>query len=81
MMSRPSASRPGGFSDAQGAFTYNASPSLLGDVRRFGPYGPAYEVIADRPGADVTVRVIESGETLAYPRTDVLVDPIAETIP
>ena len=44
--------------------------------RRFGPFGPAYEVVAVF-GENVRVRVVESGEELDYPRERYLQDPEA----
>lgn len=69
-----------GFEEAQSDYRMGPSSSFVGDVRRFGPHGPAYEVLAatDR---DVDIVVIESGERLRYPLIDMLADPIAETVP
>ena len=66
-----------GFSDTDAVF----GRALVGDVRRFGPIGPAYEVLAVKPSGDVEILVIETGERLDYDLADYLADPVAETIP
>lgn len=53
---------------------------LIGTWRRFGTFGPAYEIIAKGkklPTGDETlrIRVIETGEELDYKLADVLDDP------
>lgn len=48
---------------------------LVGRVRRFGPYGVLYKVIAIVSPAEVRIRVITTGEVAAYPIADVLTDP------
>lgn len=53
----------------------------VGEVRRFGSCGPAYEVLAVRADGDVDIEVIESGERLIYSRSDYLADPVATTVP
>lgn len=54
--------------------------SLLGTWRRFGLFGPVYEIVSEGkklPFEDETVRVrvIETGEELDYKLADVLDDP------
>jgi hypothetical protein len=54
--------------------------SLVGTWRRFGPVGPAYEVIAagkELPNGDrlMRVRVAETGEELDYRLTWIVDDP------
>jgi hypothetical protein len=53
---------------------------LVGTWRRFGPIGPAYEIIAsgkELPDGDrlMRVRVAETGEEVDYRLTGVLDDP------
>jgi hypothetical protein len=53
---------------------------LIGTWRRFGAYGPVYEILSegeDRPkgGKAMKVRVIKSGEELDYTLADILDDP------
>jgi len=48
--------------------------NLIGRVRRFGPRGVTYEVIAVLSATDVKIRVIATGEEAAYPIADVLSD-------
>lgn len=54
--------------------------TLVGTCRRFGAFGPAYEIIgvgAEEPLGDrwMKVRVLESGETVDYKFSDILDDP------
>jgi len=56
------------------------SQALIGSFRRFGSLGPIYEIIGqgepDRHGApQMSILVVESGETLDYPVNDILEDP------
>ena len=53
---------------------------LIGTWRRFGVVGPVYEILGfDHRGVDgnwiMQIRVLESGEDLAYKLADVLADP------
>jgi hypothetical protein len=66
-----------GFSDAEAMF----GRASVGEIRRFGPVGPAYEVVAVKSSGDVEICVIESGERLDYGLADFLADPVALTIP
>ena len=70
-----------GFEEARAVFHGVKPVSLAGEVRRFGPHGPAYEVLDVRRTGDLAIIVIESGERLDYPLGDFLADPIAETVP
>ncbi|MBI1980617.1 MAG: DUF5397 family protein [Methylocystis sp.] len=54
--------------------------ALVGTYRRFGPFGPAYEIIGvgkDENAGDrwMQVRVLESGEVVDYRFSDILDDP------
>ena len=54
--------------------------SIAGAIRRFGPFGPVYEVTGaagpDARGREqVRIRVVESGEELDYPVDEVRADP------
>jgi hypothetical protein len=54
--------------------------TLIGTWRRFGIFGPVYEIISPGeklPAGDETlrVRVVETGEELDYKLADVLDDP------
>ena len=70
-----------GFREAQAAYGFAETGVFVGDVRRFGPHGPAYEVVDILPNGDVSIQVIESGERIDYAKADYLADPWAETIP
>ena len=70
-----------GFEEARAVFRGAKPCSFAGEVRRFGPHGPAYEVLDVRRNGDVAICVIESGERLDYPLDAFLADPIAETVP
>ena len=61
---------------------YSASDAdLVGQIKRFGDDGPAYEVIELLPRGEVLIEVVYSEERLALPLAEVLADPIAETVP
>ena len=57
--------------------------ALIGSFRRFGAYGPAYEIVgldASEKDANkilLNVRVLDSGENIRYPYRDALKDPEA----
>ncbi len=56
--------------------------SIVGTFRTFGQLGPVYEILSvcePSTGNNVNVRilVIESGERIDYPLSDVLDDPLA----
>lgn len=70
-----------GFSEPQTAFCHADAVDFVGQVRRFGSFGPAYEVIKDGSVGSVEIEVVSTGERLAYPIADLLADPMAETIP
>ena len=70
-----------GFREAQATFGFSESRAVIGDVRRFGPVGPAYEVVDVRTNGDVRIVVIETGERLDYAQGEYLADPVAETVP
>ena len=48
---------------------------LVGWVRRFGPRGVPYEVIAIASADEVTIRVMTTGEVTTYPTAHVRADP------
>jgi Family of unknown function (DUF5397) len=53
---------------------------LIGTCRRFGAYGPAYEILEEGLSFDegvkrMKIRVIETGESLDYPLSEILDDP------
>lgn len=69
-----------GFEDTQSAYLSDPR-KLIGQVRRLGDAGPAYEIIAvDEPGK-VVIEVIHSGEKVTCLVEEVLEDPMAETFP
>lgn len=55
--------------------------SLVGQCRRFGAYGPAYEILRVVDEQTVFIHVFTNEEELNYPVREALADPIAETIP
>jgi hypothetical protein len=70
-----------GFEETKSEYVSEDPRRLIGQVRRYGPAGPAYEVI-DLEGADkVVIEVIYSGERVSCAVADVLQDPMAETFP
>ena len=53
------------------------SVALVGTWRRFGPYGPRYEILSiDDDARQATIRVHTSGEITKYPIADILADPV-----
>lgn len=66
---------------SQSAASFIPDPSeLVGTFRRFGSFGPSYEVIAlgaEEPLGDrwMKVKVLESGETFDYRFSAILDDP------
>jgi hypothetical protein len=69
-----------GFEEAQAA-CLAAPRKLIGQVRRFGEEGPAYEVLAVDENGKLVTEVIDTGERVICEVKEVLDDPIAETIP
>jgi Family of unknown function (DUF5397) len=51
-------------------------PSLVGHVRRFGPYGVLYEVVKILDDKRALIRVIDTGEETPYSLEEILTDPI-----
>ena len=70
-----------GFGEAQAACLSEGSASVVGQFRRFGEEGPAYEVLRLHGQDEAWISVVCSEEELAYPIAALLADPIAETIP
>jgi hypothetical protein len=70
-----------GFEEAQSEFLAFDAAGYAGQVRRFGPYGPAYDVISVQRNGELEIEVVESSERLMYPLADFLADPIALTVP
>jgi len=70
-----------GFEETQSAYLSDDPRRLIGQIRRFGPAGPAYEVISLDEAGRVAIEVIYSGERATCTVTEVLEDPMAETIP
>ena len=69
-----------GFEEDKAA--YVADPrSLIGQIRRWGSAGPAYEVMSINEDGTAVCEIIYSGEVVTCPVAEVLSDPIAETIP
>jgi hypothetical protein len=55
--------------------------NLSGQYRRFGEFGPAYEVVRLASATHAAIRVVSSGEELDYSLERLHQDPIAITIP
>ena len=70
-----------GFEEAQSTYMSDDGRGLVGQFRRFGEEGPAYEVLRVMSRDEVVISVLTSEEELAYPIAEVLADPIAVTIP
>ncbi len=72
---------PSGFEDRQAPYSTNDPRTLIGQFRRLGEDGPAYEIISVADDDTVTVEIVESDERVIMPLAEVLEDPMAETIP
>jgi hypothetical protein len=70
-----------GFEETQTVYAAEDPRRLIGQVRRFGSAGPAYEVISVDEAGNVEVEVICSGELVKCTVSEVLEDPIADTFP
>lgn len=57
--------------------TQHDGADLVGTYHRFGEIGPAYEVLSVAGAGKVRIVVLESGETLDYPVSEVRQDPDA----
>lgn len=73
--------QPRGFEETQVEYKVDDPRALIGQVRRLGPAGPAYEVIDVDSDGKLVCEVIYSGEKVTCPIAEVLEDPMAETIP
>jgi len=51
------------------------TPIRAGTVRRFGPYGVLYEILRPVDEESFLIRVLDTGEELAYPREKIMADP------
>jgi hypothetical protein len=70
-----------GFEETQSQYAADDPCALIGQVRRWGAAGPAYEIIGIDEGGNAVCEVIYSGEKVTCPIAEVLDDPMAETIP
>jgi hypothetical protein len=70
-----------GFEEAQSAYLAETTSDFVGQVRRFGAQGPAYEVMDMRQNGELAIQVVQSGERLDYPLSDFVADPVAVTVP
>ena len=65
----------------QAGYAATDTQSLVGQFRRLGPDGPAYEIMSVDKSGDVKIEIVYSGEEVICNLDDVIGDPIAETIP
>ena len=65
-----------GFAEDKGA-PYALPQDLIGVLKTFGEFGPAYEVLRIIDETEAWIIVPESGEELAYPISEILKDPEA----
>jgi L-arabinose isomerase len=70
-----------GFEETQPTYAADDPRKLIGQLRRLGSAGPAYEIMSVHDAGNVVIEVIESGERVKLPIAEVLEDPMAETIP
>ena len=65
----------------QAAYGASDAQSLVGQFRRLGPDGPAYEIMDVEKNGDVKIEIVYSNEKVTCKLDEVVGDPIAETIP
>ena len=70
-----------GFEETQSTYAADDPRALIGQIRRLGEAGPAYEIMSIDDKGNVVVEIIESDERVTMPIAEVLEDPMAETIP
>ena len=58
------------------AVSADEAKKLIGEWRRFGKYGPRYEVLAVLSGTEAKIRVHTSGEITKYSIAEILNDPV-----
>jgi len=74
--------RNDGFREELTAYAKDDPHQLIGQIRRLGSAGPAYEIMnVDEVAGVVVIEIIESDERVTSPLAEVLLDPMAETIP
>lgn len=69
-----------GFSEEQSEYSAPNQPVAIGQFRRLGGVGPAYQVL-DIAAENVTIEVVESEEIVRLKLADVGQDPLTDTIP
>jgi hypothetical protein len=70
-----------GFGESEQVQLAQDNTGLVGQFRRFGDDGPAYEIVRITNEREAFIRVVYSGEELNYRISEILMHPIAETIP
>jgi hypothetical protein len=70
-----------GFEEEQANYAACDPQALIGQFRRFGEAGPAYEIVRLIDAETAWIQVVCSEEELGYPISEILQDPVAETIP
>jgi hypothetical protein len=70
-----------GFEESQAAYDSKTDAIVIGQFRRFGEHGPAYEIVRLKNATHADIRVVCSGEELEYRLDRLRSDPIAITIP
>jgi hypothetical protein len=70
-----------GFQEEQTAYVPQNPRDLIGQFRNLGSAGPAYEIMDIDDAGNVIIELVYSEERLVYPLSEILADPMAETIP
>lgn len=70
-----------GFEETQAKYAAFDPLQLIGQFRRLGEAGPAYEVMGIDENGNVMVEIVYSDERVSFPMAEILQDPIAETLP
>jgi hypothetical protein len=75
------AMQPTGMEEEKTAYLSDDPRKLIGQFRRLGEAGPAYEIMAIDDTGNVDVEIVYSDEKFRTTLAEVLNDPIAETLP
>ena len=70
-----------GFAEAPARYDAGGEQPMVGQFRRLGSAGPAYEIMSISKNNEVRIEIVASGESAIFPLTEIRADPLAETIP
>jgi hypothetical protein len=73
--------QPKGCEEEQAEYAADQLRELIGQFRRLGSAGPAYEIMKVDDDGTVHVEFVYNDEKMTYPLAEVLDDPMAITLP